>query len=126
MFAVKAVAPPTNGLGPIGHDHAGSGRHRAQADLQLRSGHQDPGLDEPALVNPRGDAEVNGLLPSVRASDDPGLGPGPGNASGPPTEPIRRAAVLARLQVTERANPRLRVLAGEPAADGRPSWRAAA
>ena len=67
------------------------------------------------LVSPKADAEVNGLLnfcPRLRITAlwDPGW-------TAPlavPSEPLRRAAVLARLRVTEGANPRLRLLEGEP------------
>ena len=68
------------------------------------------------IVNPKGDAEVNGLLafcPRLRIALvwDPEAMFSPA-----PTERMRREAVLARLQVTSRANPRLQVLSGPPLA----------
>ena len=67
------------------------------------------------IVNPKGDGEVNGLLnfcPRLRITlvwDPDRVTP-----LAPPTEAARRAAVLARLQVTSRATPRLRVLVDQP------------
>jgi hypothetical protein len=67
------------------------------------------------LVNPRSDAEVNGLLafcPQLKITlvwDPAWLPP-----RAAPSEPLRRSAVLARLLVTAGANPRLRICQGEP------------
>ena len=68
------------------------------------------------LVNPKGDAETNGLLAflsqlRITVLWDPGwIAP-----LAAPSEPLRRQAVLARLRVTAGVNPHLRVLEGEPA-----------